>query len=134
MTTNATPADHKVRAQAHTKFKAFIPEAGLAHDEAVRRLNGMLSSFTSSGKVAVKSVGVAYLPVEKQVVLTVGYRDDEPGYAAKLTSAALGALHTRPEAIEAALSKASERVENVICHEFFVDDKGEFVAVFLSHG
>jgi hypothetical protein len=123
-----------VKEQIHEKFKAFIPEAGIAHDEAMRRLNGMVATFTKEGKFAPKSVGVEYLEARKQVILTLGYRDDEPGYPVKLTSVSLGNLDLRPEQIEEAMSKAAGGVPHVICHEFFVDEKGEFVAVFMSHG
>jgi len=119
--------------QIHAKFKVFISEAGIPY-AAVRRLDAMVRAFTKEGKHAVKSVGVEYLEKDKRLVLSLGYRDDVPGYSVKLTSVSLGRLQLQPEAIEQAMTKAAGDVENVICHEFFVTDDGEFVMVLLSHG
>lgn len=120
--------------QVHSKFKVFIPEAGLTDDEAMRRLSSMVETFARPGNLAPKSVGVEYLESQKQIVLSLGYRDDEPGYRVKLTSVSLGKLALNPEAIEQAMSNAALTIENVICHEFFVDAEGVFVMVLLSHG
>ncbi len=129
----AAPPSPKVT-QAHDKFKAFITPAGLTTEEAETRLNELVGDFTKDGKSAPKSVGVEYLEGKKRVVLTLGYRDDEPGYPVKLTWAPLGKLDLVPTQVEEALSKAAGGIEHVLCHEFFVDDTGEFVAVFMSHG
>ena len=119
-------------AQIHSKFKAFIPEAKIPYEVAVERLSRMVESFARNEKVAAKSVGIEFLEAEQQLVLTLGYRDDEPTYPVKLTSVSLGKLALRPEVIEAAMSKAAEGTENVICHEFFVTDQHEYVMVLLS--
>jgi hypothetical protein len=123
-----------IKAQVHSKFKVFIPEEGIAYEEAMRRLGNMVASWSSDGKVAPKSVGVEYLEAEKRLVLSVGYRDDEPGYPVSLVSISLGKPALFPDAIEAAMGTAAEGVENVICHEFFVTEKGEFVMVLMAHG
>ena len=60
-------------------------------------------------------------------MLSLGYREDEAGYPVKLTSLALGKLDLHPDAIAGAMEKAAAEVENVICHEFFVDGGGTFV-------
>jgi len=123
-----------IKNQVHSKFKVFIPESGLTAVESVRRLSAMVATFTKENAIAAKSVGVEYLESKDQIVLSIGYRDDEPGYSAKLTSVSLGKLELRPEVIEGAMERAAAAVENVICHEFFVDEEGEFVMVLLSHG
>lgn len=124
-----------IKNQVHSKFKVFIPEAGIAYGEAMRRIAGMVEEFARTNAVAIKSVGVEYLEHSKRLVLSLGYRDDEKlGYPVKLTSVSLGRLQLRPEEIEQGMSKAADGVENVICHEFFVTDDGEFVMVLLSHG
>ncbi len=122
-----------VKAQSHNKFKVFIPEEGIAYDEAMRRLNNMVSTWSAEGKVAPKSVGVEYLESSKRLVLSVGFRDDEPGYKVKLTSVSLGKPALFPDAIGAAMEKAAADLDNVICHEFFVTGEGEFVMVLMSH-
>jgi len=121
-----------IKNQVHSKFKVFIPEA--ASDGAMRRLVAMVENFTKDGKIAAKSVGIEYIENKKQLVLSLGYRDDEPGYPCKLTSVPLGRLNLQPNEIAAAMERAAAGTENVICHEFFVDGEGEFVMVLLSHG
>jgi hypothetical protein len=123
-----------IKGQVHSKFKVFIPEAGISDEEAMRRLGSMVEGWTHASGAAVKSVGVEYIEGKKQVVLSLGYREDEPGYPVKLTSTALGKLVLHPDAIAAAMETAAAKVENVICHEFFVDGDGVFVMVLLSHG
>lgn len=125
-----------IKGQVHSKFKVFIPAAGIDHKEAMRSLNGMVESWSKDGKVAPKSVGIEYLEGEKRLVLSLGYRDSEaghPGYQVSLTSVSLGKPSLTPDAIEAAMGKAAVDVPNVICHEFFVTGDGEFVMVLLSH-
>jgi len=123
-----------IKHQVHSKFKVFIPEAGITNKEAVRRLESMVEGYAHASKVAIKSVGIEYIDAQKQVVLSLGYRDDEPGYPVKLTSVSLGKLGLKPDEIAAAMEKAAVAVENVVCHEFFVDGDGEYVMVLLSHG
>jgi len=123
-----------IKNQVHSKFKVFVPEAGLTDQEAMQRLGSMVEGYAHASGVAIKSVGIEYIDASKQVVLSLGYRDDEPGYPVKLAAIPLGKLGTRPDEIAAAMEKAAAGVENVICHEFFVDDAGEFVMVLLSHG
>ena len=133
-TSNDTKPAGPVAQQVHDKFKVFIPEENIAYDEAMRRLGNMVASWSAEGKVAPKSLGIEYLEASKRLVLSIGYRDDEPGYPVTLTSKSLGKPRLFPDAIEAAMSKAAEGVPHVICHEFFVDEKGEFVMVLMSHG
>ena len=123
-----------IKNQVHSKFKVFIPEASLTDEEAMRRLASMVEGWARASKVAIKSVGIEYIDALKQVVLSLGYRDDEPGYPVKLTSISLGKLGLRPDEIGTAMEEAAKNTENVICHEFFVDEKGEYVMVLLSHG
>jgi hypothetical protein len=66
------------------------------------------------------------------VVLTLGYRDDEPAREFKIQEAALGRLELTPAVISLALETAAAKItQNVICHEFYVNKVGEFFAVFL---
>src|SRR5271157_3676085 len=119
-----------IKGQVHSKFKVFIPASGVPYADAMSQLSAKVEEFTSHDNVAAKSVGVEYMEGTKQLILSVGYRDDEPGYKAKLVSISLGThIRLEPELIEAAMTKAAEGVENVICHEFFVTDEGEFVMV-----
>ena len=127
-TTNVDIKKAPHTAQVHSKFKVFV-------GSALGGLLDQIDAFTKDSKVAPKSLGVEYLESKSQLVLSLGYRDDEPGYPAKLTSKTLGTLNVEnPAEIEAAMEAAAVDVQNVICHEFYVTDKGEFVMVLLSHG
>lgn len=123
-----------IKNQVHELFKVFIPEAGIPYSEAMGRIADMVKEFTKDGKTAAKSVGVEYIEKTKQIILSIGYRNDEPGYPVRLVSRSLGRPPLRSDEIEVAMGKAAENVQNVICHEFFVTDDGEFVMVLLSHG
>lgn len=121
-----------IATQTHSKFKVFITEAGVAYAVAIRRLNNMVDAFTRDGKVAVKSVGLEHLP-DNRMLLSLGYRDDEPGYPVKITTATLGHLQPLPDEIGIAMEAAAQAAENVICHEIFVDEDGSYGLVLLSH-
>jgi hypothetical protein len=121
-----------IAAQTHSKFKVFVTEKDMPYATAIRQLNGMVEAFTRDGKIAVKSVGLEHL-TNKQVILSLGYRDDESGYPVKITAVSLGALQAFPDAIEKAMTNEATAVENVICHELTVDDDGVYGLVLLSH-
>lgn len=121
-----------IKHQVHSKFKVFIADAD--SEDAVEQLFRQADVFARDNSVAAKSIGVEYLEGQKRIVLSIGYRDDEPGYPVSLKFVRLGKLALNSSAIEAALEKAADEVENVICHEFFVTEGGEFVMVLMSHG
>jgi hypothetical protein len=132
-TTDIKPTP-QAQAQIHSKFKVFIPPPGIAHADALRQFNDVITEFTKGGKVAPKSVGVEYLEDQRQLVLSLGYRDDEPGYPVTFTSVSLGHPRLSADAIESAMQRAAADVPNVICHEFFMTENGEFVLILMSHG
>ena len=127
-TTNVNVKQAPHTAQVHGKFKVFV-------GSALGGLIDQIEAFTKDSKVAAKSLGVEYLESKSRLVLSIGYRDDEAGYSAKITSKSLGKLNVEnPNEIEAAMESAASDVQNVICHEFYVTEQGEFVMVLLSHG
>jgi hypothetical protein len=89
-------------------------------------------------KAAPKSIGVEYLEHSKQVVVSLGYRDDEPGYAIKLQSVSLGKVASlgAPElsGLEKKMDEAAAKVSGIICHELLVTGEQEFIMVFMTHG
>jgi hypothetical protein len=121
-----------IKHQVHSKFKVFISDA--ESEDAVEQLFRQADVFTKDNSVAPKSIGVEYLEGQKRLILSIGYRDDEPGYPVNLKSVLLGKLAMNSSTIEAALEKAADETDNVICHEFFVTEGGDFVMVLLSHG
>jgi hypothetical protein len=118
--------------QVHSKFKIFVGE--LAADKTLGKLGDEVAAF-ASGKAA-KSIGVEYLESAKKLVISLGYRDDEPGYPVELKAVALGKSGLGTEdlgQLEEAISKASHDLGNVICHELYVTEEHEFIMVFLLH-
>lgn len=114
---------------AHSQFKVFIstPIDGVL-DPAVA---AEVSAFVEANKVAAKSVGIEYLEQADKLVLSLGYSTEEVHTPVKLTCVSLGRLPLEAEPIEKAMAVAAEVTQNVICHEFYVDD-AEFYVILLS--
>ena len=67
-------------------------------------------------------------------MLTLGYRDDEPGYGVQITSRSLGVVDEMEDlsGLEARMGEAAGNLSGVLCHELFVTGSGEFVMVFMA--
>ncbi len=120
--------------QTHGRFKAFT--GTLQADHHLGPLADEITGWVREAKVAPKSIGVEYLEASKRLVLTVGYRDDEPGYAVTLKSVSLGRITKLEGAeltgLETKMEAAAAGVPGVICHELFITEDDEFLMVFLS--
>jgi hypothetical protein len=118
-----------VQEQVHYKFKVFV-------GSSVEELDRQIQSFTSNGSLAPKSIGVEYLESRDKLVLSLGYRDDEAGYATRLLSKSAGTVDVDSSdslsALESALESVAEAAGTIICHELFVKGNGEVHAVFLA--
>ena len=64
----------------------------------------MIAPSARASGAAAKSIGVEYLEGSRQLLLTVGYRKDEPGYPISLRSVPLGRINELDEAGRAALA------------------------------
>ncbi len=120
--------------QVHNKFKVFAGK--LAADRTLGPLADKVADFARSAGVAAKSIGVEYLESAERLIITLGYRDDEPGYPIKLTCVSLGkvqALGNDFAALEQQMMEASSRQGNIICHELYVTEDQEFLMIFMSH-
>jgi hypothetical protein len=124
-----------IASQVHGRFKVFSGEL-----EAGHRIDGLARKVVefASGKVASKSIGVEYLESAKRLIVTLGYRDDEPAYPIALHSVSLGKVDHLDgndfTALEEKMTQAGARLSNVICHELFITEDHEFLMVFLTHG
>src|SRR5262249_37721018 len=95
-----------------------------------------VANFARKADAAAKSIGVEYLESAERLIITLGYRDDEPGYPIKLTCVSLGkvkALGKDFTALEQRMMEASSQVGNIICHELYVTEDQEFLMIFMSH-
>ena len=121
--------------QVHEKFKMFSATLDGAH--SIAALATEVERFAVSAKVAPKSIGIGHLGHSNVIVLTLGYRDDEPAYPIKLLTVSLGkSSKTEAEALarlEAKLTAEAAKVKNVICHELFITEGDECLMVFMTH-
>ncbi len=120
-----------VTAQVHDKFKVFTGTPG---DGDLGPLAGQVEQFVREQRVAPKSIGVEFLERARKLVLTVGYRDDEPPYEVRLTSRSLGTVDSLDDltGLERRMSEVAGELNGVLCHELFVTDEDEFVMVFMA--
>jgi hypothetical protein len=121
--------------QVHGKFKVFT--GNLAADSTLGALGGEVEAWVRSAKVAPKSIGVEYLESSRNLLLSVGYRDDESPYNVRLTAVEVGKLESLDAAglgkVEQAMAAASAKVKNIICHELYVTETHTLLMVFMAH-
>ena len=121
--------------QVHNHFKVF---AG-AYDAqtGLGPLAGAVAAWVTESGAAPKSIGVEYLESVRKLILTVGYRTDEPGYPVKLHTVSVGRVESLDAAglahLEGRMAQAAAGVPNIICHELFVTESHEVLMVFMSH-
>jgi hypothetical protein len=120
--------------QVHGKFKIFT--GTLAADKTLGALGREVAAFVRDNNVAAKSIGVEYLESAKKLILTLGYRDDEATYPIALRSVPLGkieGLNTDDMSrLEAAMEAAAADITNLLCHELYITEEGDFLMVTMS--
>ena len=126
----------QITAQVHNKFKIFA--GSLDPDHSVTTLGKDIVRFVNESKVAAKSVGIEYVESAKRVVISLGYRSDEPYYPVAVTCVSLGKVDkitpgTDFSMLEKALTDAAAKVPNTICHDLYVTEDKEFLVLFMSH-
>jgi hypothetical protein len=125
---------HHITKQVHDKFKIFSGE--LASDGTIGKLADEVAAFAKKAKIAPKSIGVAYLEHGNQLVITLGYRDDEAPYPVKLHCIRLGKVDVKTgnfAALEKKIVAASGKHSDIICHELYVTDENDFTLVVMTH-
>lgn len=121
--------------QVHGRFKLFsgVLEGGAS----LSALADQVEKFAVSAKAAPKSIGIEYLEHSKRVVLSLGYRDDEPAYPVKLSVVTLGKASKLDASellrLESRMAEEAAKIKNIICHELFITEGDEFLMVFMSH-
>ena len=124
-----------VKGQVHEAFKLFAGKLdGGGH---ITELAKQVTAWAASGKVAPKSIGIEFVESTKQVIFSVGYRSDEPGYGVTIASTKIGKVSALDAAelgrLERALTEAAATASDVICHELYVSDANELYMVTMSH-
>lgn len=124
----------QIEGQVHGKFKVF---AGvLDADNTIGSLADEVAKFARESQVAAKSIGVEYIESVKRIIITLGYRDDEPAYPIKLNCVALGKVDLMGDDfsnLEQVMASASQQQSNIICHELYVTSDNELLMVFMTH-
>ena len=123
----------QIAEQVHGKFKVFAGQ--LEADKSIGALAGEVAKFASDNRVAAKSIGVEYLESVGRLIVTLGYRDDEEAYPIALHTESLGTVDSLGgdfTALEEAMSRASSKHANIICHELYVTDDHEFLMIFMT--
>lgn len=124
-----------IDAQVHDNFKLFTGKL----DEAghIKLVAPEVEKWVTAKKVAPKSIGIEFIESSKQLILSVGYRSDEPAYSIRLTSQKIGHVGELDagelERLERAMSAAAANSRDVICHELYVNDKNDLYIVTMSH-
>jgi hypothetical protein len=119
-------------AQVHDKFKLFVG----ALDDAghVNNLAKSVHEWVAKNKVAVKSVGAA-VAIDK-LMLTIGYRDDEPTYEIALHSSKIGRVGPldadESNRFNRAIESAGMNWPPVLGHTMYVTKNNDLYLVVLS--
>jgi hypothetical protein len=125
----------KIADQVHTKFKLFTGPLDASGN--LGALAGQVTAWAKDARVAAKSIGVEFVESTKHMILSVGYRDDEPAYGITLASSKIGKLGKLDAAelarLERAMGAAAAKIEHVICHELYVTDANELFVVTMAH-
>jgi hypothetical protein len=123
--------EEEIMNQVHDKFKVFT--GGLSEDGTISRLAGEVEKFVSESKITPKSIGAEYLEKAGRLILTLGYRDDEQPTPIKINCVPIGKVDISADFsnIESAMMKAAASQRNIICHELFITDNGDFFMVFM---
>ena len=125
----------KIADQVHTKFKLFT--GSLDADGNMATLARQVTGWAKDAKVAPKSIGVEFIEGNKKMILSVGYRDDEPAYGITLASSKIGKLGKLDAGelatLEKAMADSAARIKNVICHELYVTDANDLFVVTMAH-
>jgi hypothetical protein len=125
-----------IQDQSHDNFKLFTGKL----DEAghVKLLAPEVEAWVAAKKIAPKSIGIEFLEKRGAVILSIGYREDEPGYPVRIASQKIGRIADLDAGelvrLERAMNGAATNSKDVICHELYVTDRDELYIVTMSHG
>ena len=124
-----------IAAQVHDKFKLFT--GSLDASGNLGAITGEVAAWVKSAKVAPKSIGIEFVERDKKVILSVGYRDNEPAYGVTLASTKVGPVGKLDAAeltkLEKAMTEIAGKQKSVICHELYVNDANDLYIVTMAH-
>jgi hypothetical protein len=116
-----------VHYQEHDKFKIFT-------GADARDISEAIASFIKESGKAAKSLGAEYLENSGKLVVTLGYTDKEQSYPVAVSDANVGKFEAEyVSETEAAIADAANKLERIICHCPYIDDRGDMHILFLVH-
>lgn len=117
--------------QVHSKFKLFV--GSHSAETGANELAKQMEEFVVNSKVAAKSIGIEYLEATKQIIMTLGYAENQASIPVKITSVSLGKADIANDiaALEHKMGEVAAQHKNIICHELYVTEEHEFVMVFM---
>ena len=125
-----------IEKQVHNQFKLFSGKLG--KDHKLGALADEVAAFARDHKAAAKSIGVEYVESADQLVITLGYRTDEPAYPIALHAISIGTIDSfDPKgfpALEQKMQAAAATLDKIICHELYVTQDRELLMIFMTHG
>jgi hypothetical protein len=120
--------------QEHSKFKVFV--GMLTKSKSIGVLANKVAKFAEEEQIAAKSIGVEYLESPGQLLITLGYRDDEPYYPIQLHCTRLGKIDVLSgdyTDLEQAMQKAAQKHSHIICHELYATEDHELLMILMTH-
>jgi len=117
--------------QVHNKFKLF--EVNFSEGKLTVKDKKEFLSFLNGAKTVAKSVGVEFLEESNTLLVSFGYSEKKNATNYDLVVKKVGTFENSSSLpkLEASLEKIASKLQNVICHEFFVDNNKNFFAFFL---
>jgi hypothetical protein len=125
---------NEIAYQEHSKFKVFV--GMLTKSKSIGVLANKVAKFAEEQRIAAKSIGVEYLETPGQLLITLGYREDEPYYPIRLYCHRLGKIDVLGgdyTGLERAMEKAAKKYKNIICHELYATEEHELLMILMTH-
>ena len=114
---------------SHSKFKLF--RGTIAEGKLSKELLKQLKSFTTQEKIDAKSIGIEYLESLNEVIVSLGYAEKKSKVSVDFKLKKIGNLSLGLPALEVASEKVASKLENIICHELFVDGSNDCHMIFM---
>jgi len=108
----------------HENFKVFR----LTNSQV---LNGQIDEFIK-GKLTLKSLSLTEIPRSNQILISIGYTEDETEHEYHIVTTTLGVINTlSDEKLSEALNTAAHALDGIICQDIAIIDNVA-IATFLT--
>jgi hypothetical protein len=115
-------------AQTFGRFKLF--KGSLT---AIQDILNKITEFANAPNVSPRSVGVEYLEKDQQVVVSIGFAHETDDKTVGFETSVVGNINTDELIVlESKLEEEASKIAGVICHEFFIDEKGDMHVIFMK--